>query len=439
MALAASAGCGLNMQKNYDRIRPQLLAHNYDGAASYVESVKESFYDKNNRLLYYMDRGMTLYMAKRYEESNHALEQAKNAAEELWTESISANAAAWVTTDNALPYQGEDFEKVLIHFVTALNHMGLGALADARVEARQIGEDLALYNSKYETKNVYSDDAFSRWMAGRLAETEAGAEANNDAWIDYRRALEVYEKDYAKRYNTAVPRLLVTDALRALTALGPDFADELAQLKARYPSIPPPSTKPKPGMGRLVFLHLNGEAPFKVDQFWTARVPDGVVRVAYPRFVARPHAIAYATVKARESGSAAQTELMENITAIAIENLHDHMGRIQGKAIARAVAKHVAGTALEVAGSRKGGEAGASMALAGALWNLGSALAEEADKRSWVTLPSSVHVSELMVPMGHHTLDVSFHAANGAVIETASLEADVRAGETAFLSYRTFR
>ena len=69
---------------------------------------------------------MALHLAKRYAESNEVLEQAKQAAEDLWTESIGENAAAWFTTDNSMSYQGEDFEKVAIHFVAAMNYIAEG-------------------------------------------------------------------------------------------------------------------------------------------------------------------------------------------------------------------------------------------------------------------------------------------------------------------------
>ena len=115
---------------------------------------------------------MVLHLAQSYKASNAVMEQAKNAAEELWTESVGAHAASWVTTDNSLPYQGEDFEKVMLHLVAALNYIGLGDYDNARVEARQITAKLELYNQKYgDAKNIYSDDAFARWLSGRLGET----------------------------------------------------------------------------------------------------------------------------------------------------------------------------------------------------------------------------------------------------------------------------
>jgi len=223
-----TAACGIKPDQYYQAMRPNLLSGNYQAASEYLAKNKEKVFSERDRLLYYMDQGMLTHMAKKYGESNKLLESAKQTAEDLWTESIGANAAAWVTTDNSLPYQGEDFEKVLIHFVAALNYIGLADYNAARVEARQITAKLELYNSKYtEGKNAYLDDGFARWLSGRLAETEGGNTALNDAWIDYKKAIDIYQTDYAECYKVGVPRFVVADALRVLDALGGDFKEEL--------------------------------------------------------------------------------------------------------------------------------------------------------------------------------------------------------------------
>lgn len=432
------SGCGgLNMEKHYQKMRGQLVARDYDDASKYIDKVKEDFYSKDNRLLYYMDKGMVLGLGGRYQESNQFLEKAKATADELWTESISANAAAWLTTDNTIPYQGEDFEKVFIHFVAALNCIGLGDYEAARVEARQVTNKLELYNAKYPDasgKNAYKDDAFARWLSGKLAETE-GREGYNDAWIDYKKALAIYKSDYAARYATPVPRFLVEDALRALSNLGADFAEELADVKAKFPGVAAPNDKT---MGEVILLHLSGEAPYKVDRFWEAPAASKVIRIAYPEFVPKPRRVTQARIVA--AGLRSSSELAENITAIAVQNLNDHMTRIKVKAIARAVAKATASATAEVAGSKmKNKEAGAALQVAGALFAVASAVNEQADKRSWITLPGAVNVARISLPPGDHVLEVEFAAADGQVLERGKVNAKVVAGRPTFVSYRTYQ
>jgi uncharacterized protein len=430
-------GCGMKPEKYYQNLRPNLLKGNYQSALDFLEGSKEKIYSKDNRLLFYMDKGMLLHLAKKYKESNVIMEQAKTAAEDLWTESIGKNAAAWVTTDNSLPYQGEDFEKVLLHFVAALNFMGLQDYGAARVEARQVTAKLELYNSKYtEGKNAYRDDGFARWLSGKLAETEGGQTALNDAWIDYKKAIEIYEQDYAGRYQTAVPRFLVMDALRASQALGADFKEEFQALKAKFPAVQFKAIAETKELGQVVFLHLSGESPYKIDKFWEARSDADIIRVAYPEYVPKPSMIVAAAIDV--GGVSAQSEMGEPITAIAIQNLADHMGRIQAKAIARAIAKFIAAKAAQAGGKKVGGTGGAVLGLAGAVFEVANAVAEEADKRSWITLPAAVNVASVLAPAGQTEMKVTFLGAGGRPMRSAAVPVEVKAGQTTFVSLRTF-
>jgi len=454
-------GCGLNMEKNYRRFRPQLLDQNYDGANKYLDDVKADFYSKDNALLFYMDKAMVLHLGKHFTESNEILEKAKTKAQELWTESIGKNAMSWIATDNSLPYQGEDFEKVLLHFVGALNYIGLKNYEAARVEARQLTEKLELYNSKYtENKNAYKDDAFARWLSGKLSETEGGESALNDAWIDYKKSIDVYTTDYAKRYATPLPSIVVTDALRVTDGLGASFKEEHDAVKNRFPTAAYVTQTDAAKQGEVVFIHMCGEAPYKRDVFWQADktgrpmvlaaphcvIADNSICVAHPEFIAKPHFIKGARMTLRGTGTAVQTELAENLTGIAIQNLNDHMGRIVGKAIARAVAKFVASQAAQVGGAalaNKGGNAGAAgnaLQVAGWLYGVSTSATEEADKRSWITLPADVWVGRMFVPPGHFDLDVEFTGPGGGqVLESIQLSGEAVAGKTLFYSYRTYR
>ena len=427
------------MEQNYRRIRPDLLAHHYSGALATIESEEHGFYDGRNRLLFLMDRAMVLYLAGRHRDSSVAVEEAKTLSQKLWTQSIHEEVAQALTSDNQMAYQGEDFEKVMLHLLRALNDLALGELGEARVEARQMVARLQLFNQSYsEHPNAYGDDGFARWLSGRLAETDGEVGALGDAWVDYRRALSLYRRD-GPRYHTVVPRLLVADAHRVVALLGGDFAAERAKLTADFgpPMALPGAATAGPRAGTVVFMHLNGEAPFKVDDILTIWLGLEPLRIAVPRFVPRPPQVVAARVRAPDLGIEAITEKAEDITAIALENLDDHMSRIRSRAVARATTKYVAGTAAQVVGARQGGTSGALIELGGALWNIGNAVAEEADKRSWVTLPAEIGICALRLPAGAHRLEVDFVAAGGRVVERIALKVEVGAGETAFASART--
>jgi hypothetical protein len=251
-------------------------------------------------------------------------------------------------------------------------------------------------------------------------------------------ALQIYEEDYLPRYGTPVPAVLVTDAVRVLRRLGKEHAADLKEVLKRYPEAKAPD--PDRGMaaaGHVILVYFSGEAPYKRDRYWQAPVLDTVVRVAYPEFVAKPGLFEAAVLRHRDSGQSVLSEKMEDVAAIAIRNLEDRMGRIRGKAIARAVGKFAAAHAVQKGGVHTEGTAGGVLYATGALLKLSNLLMEEADNRSWVTLPASVHVAEMALPAGEHTLELELVTAMGAVMVRQILEATVQPGRTTFVTLRT--
>ena len=438
--------CGVNSQNNYEQMRGLLTSEKYNDAANFIEGNKEKFYGENNAVLFYMDKLMALHLAKKYDESNELVGKASDKIEALYTESVSKNVGAFMTNDNVLPYEGEEFEKVLIHVIGALNYTLKGDKGGALVEAKAVEEKLTVLNDRIlkgakdekeeaaKQSSQYNEDAFTRWLAGCMHETEADNDSLNNALISYKKALDAYEKSYTPKYKTPTPTLLVQDLLRAAEALR--FDDDVQALKKKFPNVSytkPTETKDK---GEVVFIHMNGEAPFKMEKTWETQADSKVIKVAYPEFASKRKNIAYATVSI--GGTEARTEMFEDINAIAIQSLTDRMGRVKAKMIARAIAKFVAAKVAEVAAEKASGNKGLGK-LFGAAASIAGAATEKADVRSWLLLPSSIDVAKAFVPAGKHTVTVTYHSASGGVVKTQTIaDVDVTPGKKTFLSVKTY-
>ncbi len=202
------AACGPSTHL-YVQVDHHLLQRNFEAADTVVAN-GEKRYGSRNELLYHLDRGMLLHLAGRYQESNRFLDGAQRIAEELYTKSITGQAGSLLTNDNTLPYEGEDFERVMIHVISALNYVFLDEWDEALVEARRVDHQLNLFNDRYEKKSVYQEDAFARYLSGLLYEARREW---NDAWIAYRKAHEAY-RTYETQYGTPPPEALESDLLR---------------------------------------------------------------------------------------------------------------------------------------------------------------------------------------------------------------------------------
>ena len=393
-------------------------------------------YGAKNALLYDMDRAMTLHLAGQYIESNKFLDLAEQRAEQLYTKSLTSEAGAMLTNDNTLPYEGEDFERVMINLIAALNYIYLGEIDEALVEARKVDHKLNLLNDRYEKKNIYKEDAFARYLSGILYEAKGEA---NDAWIAYRKAYEAYQ-DYQNQYGTPIPQMLKSDLLRMTDLLGP--AEEHQEYLDQFGTIPWMRHKEYRRYGEIILISYNGLSPVKEDYFITAPVPDGaggvyVLNMAMPRFISRPTDVANAIVRVQGSEAVApqQTVLVEDIAAIAIKNLEDRIGRITAKAIARATAKYLVSRTIREKANKEDKPLPKILSDVGT--NLYSLLSEQSDKRSWRTLPGEVQMARLLVPPGTYQVEVQYMNRHGQEItRKAFSEVKIKAGEKKFLRSR---
>lgn len=415
LAFLFLTACGPSL-RHQQLVEQHLGSHRYADADAVVEKNKSDYGDRN-LLLYYLDRAFLLHLSGRYEESNRFFEKATAQIDRLYTQSLSTHAGAMLTNDNLLPYEGEDFETVLIHLFSALNYAALGQWGDALVEARQVDARLNRLNDRYTQKNVYKEDAFARYLAGILYQAQG---ESNDAFISYRKAYEAFQ-NYKKNYHTPIPSRLGLDLIRITNTL--HLSEEQEEYKQLFPeSVGVASGKPSNQEGEVVVVTYEGRSPVKEDYFIDAPVPDGgggvyLVRVALPRFVPRPSKIGSVEVTFRQGETVLKqsAEVMEDITAIAKKNLEDRIARISSKAIARATTKYIAARTAKHQAKKKGGE-GAEI-LTDFLTNVYSLATEQSDKRSWQTLPAKIRLTRVSLPPGEWEVRIAYYSDQGRLIE----------------------
>jgi len=434
LILCLTSSCS-PITRHYVQVETFISKQEYEKADKVIEENQKK-YGSKNRLLYLLDRGMTLHLSGRFSESNQFLHQAEQWAEQLYTKSIISETGAFFTNDNTLPYAGEDFERVMIHLISALNYIYLEDLDEALVEARKIDHQLNLLNDRYEKKSVYRQDAFARYLSGKLFEAKKEL---NDALIAYRKAYEAYQEDQ-KNYGIDIPEGLMADLLRLTDFLG--FENENRQYQETFRQVQWMPQKEYRQLAEVVFNSFNGLSPVKEDFFITAPVPDGrggiyILNVAMPRFVRRPSNISYALVEVWNPGGSfsQKTVPVQDISGIAIKNLEDRVGRITAKAIARASSKFLLSQGIRKMAAKD--QEPVSLFLAELGTNLFSLFSEQSDKRSWRTLPGEIQMAGVLVPPGKYQVRVQYFDSFGQQMgKREAVEIEVTAGEKVFLGGR---
>jgi hypothetical protein len=80
------SGCG-GSGNRYLLVDNSLLASDYQQADAIIQKAEDE-YGTKSRVLYWMDRGMTLQLAGEYQQSNEVLEQAEDEIDRLYTRHI---------------------------------------------------------------------------------------------------------------------------------------------------------------------------------------------------------------------------------------------------------------------------------------------------------------------------------------------------------------
>lgn len=423
--LPGCAGYGRTVGK----VRLATEAGNVAEAITTLESSSLSS-AKSDRLLYLLEKGMLLQLSGDFAGSNDTFDSAETHAEQLFGISVTNELKGALINDSGTDYEGEDFERVLIHYFRALNYLKLNNLDEAMVECRKADHFLSVVNERYSFKNVYKDDPLARYLSGILYEVDG---SHNDAFIAYRKAYELYRGENAGIYSTPLPPFLLADLVR--TAKKSGLRDEMEQyMKEAQCDLPP---LPR-GHGEIIVFFNNGWAPRKVKKETLVPVPSAVaVKLSVPEFTGVPPLVDHALVMIDDK-EVGRTYVIENVSSIAAKNLQDRMGRVLVKTIARIAAKQIALEAtLKGIESKKGFGAAAAARV---IMQMGLNLTEQADIRSWTTLPYEVQLARIPLVSGEHRISLQLRQKNGELLETRDLGTiKLEPGKKEFISVRSYR
>lgn len=348
---------------------------------------------------------------------------------------FGAHLAAVATNDNALPYTGEGYERVLLHHYQAMNYLLRADLEGAGVEARWANaeqeeslrrharelEQAGALASEQNLANPAGAPAFQQQyaqldeIAGKVKNSFQNASSfylsgliyelqgeKNDAYIDYKKALEIYpDNSYLQR-----------DVLRLAKSL--QMSDDLAALSARFPDALTGAEEATLD-GELVLFFEEGLVPPREEIKLALPIPSGIATVALPfyRTSWSDYEPLEVTLHEDRSGGA-MTEPLCDVRALAVKSLQERMPMIMTRQLVRAVSK---AAAQQTAKERFG--------LAGQFGMMVySVVSENADLRSWLTLPQSVQLLRIPLPAGRNRLRLQQPGSP----DSTTLDVDVKKG-----------
>ena len=393
--VVTATGCATFARKafNADKLIRQ---RKFAEAAKMLQPKAEK--DGDDQVVYLFDYGTALQLSGDYKSSNRAFLKAEDLTVIKNYHSISRITGSLLLNEGMVQYKGEDYEKVYLNAMLAVNYLMLHNLDDARVETRKLNEKL--YKYKFEARRNYEQDPFAFYLSAMIWED---GHSWDDAYIDFTRAYKV---------NPAIP-YLKEDLLRA--ARRAHRRDAFDSWRKKFPGA---KLTPENGKGQIVLVFEQGWAPQKRPNPKWPRVPE--------LFPVRVSTIAANLVV--DGAGSEKTEVITSVEDVAMKTLND--------AYAKLVAKRIAGVMVKRAVAKRIYK---DNKLLGQLAWLGMNIADQADLRQWTTLPSTFQVAKMYVSPGKYKVHVDGLNAAGAKSGESSSPMDVvvRAGHTSFITWRS--
>ncbi|MBC8007957.1 MAG: hypothetical protein H7X76_07920, partial [Prolixibacteraceae bacterium] len=412
LLLAVLSGCATFRSYNAELTGTLDLASGGNVEAAIKRLERNNRFGRKKDLLYHLELGELQRLNGRYEESQKAWLTA-DAQVQAWEKTALANpqkllggVSSMLINDKSTPYEGHDYEKVMLTTRLALDHLARGDFDTARVDIKRTHERAAVI-AELRSKELQKteEEAEKRGMKtgfkelnGYPVQTIDNPEINA-LKNSYESAFSHYLAGFV--YEALGEPSLAAAGYRRAIELQPDRAqldDALAGLDTRVAAS-------DAGYTDVLFVLESGTAPARQSRQFNLPFPHQnrllIVPVSFP--VISPTLPSFMPEQLQIQGEAPiSTTVITSIDLMARKALQEEMPGIVLRGIIRSSTKAVA----QYQASRSDDSGLAAFAMA-----IGSIVTESADERGWRTLPAQIAIARARIPSGEHS--IGFGASPG--------------------------
>jgi hypothetical protein len=411
------SGCA-TYQQHVEGARHDLESQQFEAAIERLRPLAKK--PSDDQLIYLFDYATALQVAGRYQESNKVLQEADKLSDEKDYLSLSRLGGSLLLNEEMMQYRGEDYEKLLINVMGAINYTMLKDRESALVEVRRLNDKMESFR---QARNLqFEQNTLVMYLSALLWESDKNWDS---AYIDFERA---YKRDSSIPY-------LQEDLLRAALRAGRE--EEAKKWQKKFGLKSKPEWRDK-NLGELVLIYQQGWGPRKAERPRVAvGVGTGFVSPGFPELRSVPTQTQKARLEVFPAESPAsspirleESQLVYNLESVAIKTLEESYAPLIAKRVAAYVAR--AQIAQQMNKKNEG---------LGSLLNLVAQIADRADLRQWSTLPATYNVAKVTLPSGRYRVRVSgLTASSGDSGESSpEQEVEIKPGQKTFIGWRSFR
>lgn len=362
---------------------------------------------KADDVLLNLEKGELLRIASNYGDSMAAFEIADNAVKQweeqargLVTEAAS-QVGATLLGDGTRDYEVQDYEKVMLTTVMALNRLSQGDLDTARIDIKRTHEREAII-AEFRAKQTEEAEAKAKEKGAQVKTAELQGyptETLNDPEVlglknGYQNALSHYLSGFV--YEALNEPSLAAPGYRQAIQLRPGSTVLEAGLEGLDQRR---GQQRKNGATDVLFVIESGNAPARESKKFMLPVPtpQGLITVGMSYPVINAVSDAPSVERIAVGDTMLDTGLVADFNVMARRALKDDLPGMQARATVRMIVKAGAQVVLY----KEGGM------LAGLLGSVAAAVTEPpADDRMWRTLPGRVYVARAFLPPGDYNVSL---------------------------------
>lgn len=354
-----------------------------------------------DKLLFYMEKGLILHHMGDYDKSSKEFLKAANLVKRQDYVSVSEQSVSLVTSEWATSYKGEYSERLWIHSYQMMNFLLMYKPESAAIEARRALKVLKSFETPLKS------DYFTQALIGLSFES---MQKYNDAFIEY--------KKLAMQFSSPAP--LAWELYRLARLLG--ISEQAEKYKSYIPTQRLNAFKDK-SFGELIIFASSGRSPKKIAE--DIVIPPSA-RLSMPKYQnISPPPPEYRIVASSRSIPYV-TNITTDIFTVASASLDDRSAGIITKQALRAGTKEVLSQVVDNENDVAG------IIIRGIFF-----LMEEADTRSWETLPANLTLIRVPLKPGTHQIKVSAYRSDGFVMDSVDLgNIRIRSGQLIFRKVR---
>lgn len=433
LAAILLTSCANKSMTRYETLSPTLEKKGFEATIAEVKKQKDDLYGSNSEFLYYYDLGVLHHYNRNFDESIKNLAQAEKVYEDLYTKSVTNEAAAVLTNDNTRPYRARPFELLTLYQFQILNYLAKMDIDGALVEVKR--SQIAMNALYQKDKDKVNDNGFLRYLQALVYELDGD---EDEAAIAYIKTIKAYDES-----KMGLPKEVFEFATESLRRM--EREDDIRALKKPELASTPKATAVRQQGQEIIVIGYAGHSPILGEMYLSGTfVSAGAMNLYYKdgetgnrvsfTLVAPPvpgagsgtFHIGFALPEVRKHPSRVDHFEVsldnkprvrpEKVMAVDQElrqNMDDERNTVITRTAVRVILRTIA---AQKAKSATNTGNGILDLLKNIFIDVGQGQLEQADLRVGLFLPGSFNMTRLPVEPGSHSVSVAAMSSGGGTV-----------------------